>query len=147
MKEVFSQVVLLLVEQGTITLNEAYLDGIKIEANANRYTFVWGRSISKSKERIKKQLDELWNYAESVAREEFENNEPDSFEKIDQESVRRTIESIDKDLKGKQVDKKVKQKLNYACKNWPEDLNKYEQQKKHREIVTVTQKPILMLPS
>ena len=130
LKEIFSQVVLLLVEKGIITLKEAYLDGTKIEANANRYTFVWGRSISKSKDRIKKQLDELWNYAESVAREELENNEPDSFEKIDQESVLRTIESIDKALKGKQVDKKVKQKLNYARKNWPENLKKYEQQEK-----------------
>jgi len=128
LKVVFSQVVLLLVDSGIITLKEAYLDGTKIEANANRYTFVWGRSISKSKERIKKQLDELWSYAESVAREELENNEPDSFEKIDQESVLRTINSIDKALKGKQVDKKVKQKLNYARKNWPESLKKYEQQ-------------------
>jgi transposase len=130
LKEVFSQVVLLLVGKGIITLKEAYLDGTKIEANANRYTFVWGRSISKSKERIKKQLDELWNYAESVAREELENNEPDSFEKIDQESVLRTIESIDNALRGKQVDKKVKQKLNYARKNWPENLKKYKQQEK-----------------
>jgi transposase len=130
LKEIFSQVVLLLVEQGIVTLKEAYLDGTKIQANANRYTFVWGRSISKSKERIKKQLDELWRYAESVAREELENNEPDSFEKIDQESVLKTIESIDKALKGKQADKKVKQKLNYARKNWPENLKKYEQQEK-----------------
>src|SRR5512133_2994437 len=105
LKEVFSQVVLLLVDSGVITLKEAYLDGTKIEANANRYTFVWGRSISKSKERIKKQLDELWSYAESVAREELENNEPDSFEKIDQESVLKTIASIDKALKGKPVNK------------------------------------------
>jgi hypothetical protein len=130
LKEVFSQVVLLLVEKGIITLKEAYLDGTKIEANANRYTFVWGRSINKSKERIRKHLDELWNYAESVAREELENNEPDSFEKIDQESVRRTIESIDKALKGKPVNKEVRQKLNYARKNWPENLKKYEQQEK-----------------
>jgi len=130
LKEVFSQVVLLLVEQGIITLKDAYLDGTKIEANANRYTFVWGRSITKSKERIKKQLDEIWNYAESVAREELENNEPESFEKIDQESVLRTIESIDKALRDKPVNKKVKQKLNYARKNWPENLKKYEQQEK-----------------
>ena len=130
LREVFSQVVLLLVEKGTITLKEAYLDGTKIEANANRYTFVWGRSISKSKDRIKKQLDELWSYAESVARDELENNEPQSFEKIDQESIHRTIESIDKALKGKNVDKKVRQKLNYARKNWPENLKKYEQQEK-----------------
>jgi transposase len=130
LKEIFSQVVLLLVDNGIITLKEAYLDGTKLEANANRYTFVWGRSIIKSKERIRKQLDELWCYAESVARGELENNEPDGFEKINQESVRRTIECIDKALKGKPVNKEVKQKLNYARKNWPENLKKYEQQEK-----------------
>jgi transposase len=130
LKEVFRQVVLLLVDSGVITLKEAYLDGTKIEANANRYTFVWGRSITRSKERIRKQLDELWAYAESVAKEELENNEPEYFEKIDQDSVRKTIESIDNALKGKPVNKEVKQKLNYARKNWPENLRKYEQQEK-----------------
>jgi transposase len=130
LKEVFSQVVLLLVDSGVITLKEAYLDGTKIEANANRYTFVWGRSIIRSKERIRKQLDELWAYAESVARAELENNEPESFEKIDQASVKKVIESIDNALKGKPVNKEVRQKLNYARKNWPENLKKYEQQEK-----------------
>ena len=138
LRKVFSQVVLLLVEQGVITLKEAYLDGTKIEANANRYTFVWGRSITKSKERIKKQLDELWVYAESVTKEELENNEPEHFEKIDQESVERTIESINKALRDKPINKKIKQKLNYARKNWPENLKKYEQQEKILGIVTVT---------
>jgi transposase len=130
LKKVFSQVVILLVDSGVITLKEAYLDGTKIEANANRYTFVWGRSIIKSKERIKKQLDELWAYAESVAREELENNEPEHFEKIDQESIIRTISNINKALNDKPVNKKVKQKLNYARKNWPDNLRKYEQQEK-----------------
>jgi transposase len=131
LKKVFSQVVLLLVEKGVITLKEAYLDGTKIEANANRYTFVWGRSITKSKERIKKQLDDLWAYAESVAKEELENNEPEYFEKIDQDSIRQTISIINNALKDKPVNKKVKQKLDYARKHWPENLNKYEQQEKH----------------
>ena len=130
LREVFSQVVLLLVDEGIITLKEAYLDGTKIEANANRYTFVWGLSITKSKERIKKQLDELWAYAESVAREELENNEPDEFDKIDPQYIERTIENINKVLKDKPVDKKVKQKIKYAKKNWPENLKKYEQQEK-----------------
>lgn len=130
LKKVFSQVVLLLVDSGVITLKEVYLDGTKIEANANRYTFVWGRSITKSKERIKKQLDELWAYAESVAKEELENNEPEYFKKIDQDSIKRTISIINNALKDKPVNKKIKQKLNYASKNWPENLKKYEQQEK-----------------
>jgi len=59
LKKVFSQVVLLLLKKGIIILKEAYLDGTKIEANANRYTLVWGSRITKSKERIKRQLNEL----------------------------------------------------------------------------------------
>ena len=33
-------------------------------------------------------------------------------------------------LKNKPVDKKVKQKLNYAAKQWPPALDRYEQQEK-----------------
>ena len=116
LKEVFSQVVQLLVDHGHITLKEAYLDGTKIEANANRYTFVWGRAIKTSRDRIQRQLKELWSYAEQVAKEELEHNEPESFEEIDAEKVTQTIDKIDQALAGKEVDKKVKQKLNYAKK-------------------------------
>ena len=54
LKKIFNQVVLLLVDQGIINLKDIYVDGTKIEANANRYTFVWGKSITRNKERIRK---------------------------------------------------------------------------------------------
>ena len=44
-----------------------------------------------------------------------------------QRKLPRTIEQIDKALEGKEVDKKVKQKLNYAKRKWPEALDKYEE--------------------
>jgi transposase len=127
LKEVFTQVVLLLVDHGHITLKEAYLDGTKIEANANRYTFVWGRTIKYNRGRIRNQLKDLWSYAEQVAKEEMEHNEPQTFDEIDAEKVSHAIEQIDKALAGKEVDKKVKQKLNYAKQRWPEALDKYEE--------------------
>lgn len=127
LREVFSQVVHLLIDHGHITLKEAYLDGTKIEANANRYTFVWGKAIRKSRDRIQLQIEELWSYAEQVAKEELEHNEPGSFDEINAEIVSQTIEKIDRALSGKEVDKKVKQKLNYARKTWPEAMNKYEE--------------------
>src|SRR5580658_1148012 len=58
LQPIFTQVVLLLCEEGLLSLRDLYTDGTKIEANANRYTFVWGRSIQTNKERIKQQLDE-----------------------------------------------------------------------------------------
>jgi transposase len=59
LKQVFGKVVELLVEEGLVNLKEVYTDGTKIESKANRYTFVWGKAIVRSRERIKKQLEEL----------------------------------------------------------------------------------------
>ncbi len=130
LRKIFVQVVELLAEEGLLSLKEIYVDGTKLEANANKYTFVWGNSIKTNKEKMKKQLDELWQYAQSVAAEEMDNPEPPDFTAIDSKKVKETIDKIDAALADKPVDKKVKQKLNYAKKNWPENLNKYEAQEK-----------------
>ncbi len=128
LKEVFSQVVLLMVEAGLVDIKTIYIDGTKLEANANKFTFVWGKAIKKNKDRIHKQLKELWSYAESVAASELQDNDPSTYEQIDSEKVSKTIASINEALKDKPVDKKIKQKLNYAKKNWPSNLDKYKSQ-------------------
>jgi transposase len=52
LREIFSQVVLLLIGAGQLNLKEVFVDGTKLEANANKYTFVWGKAIKKNKDRI-----------------------------------------------------------------------------------------------
>jgi transposase len=52
LKEIFAQVVMMLVDSGHVSLKDVYLDGTKIEANANKYTFVWGKSIKTNRARI-----------------------------------------------------------------------------------------------
>jgi transposase len=128
LKDIFTQIVQLLAAEGLISLKEVYVDGTKIESVANRYTFVWGNSIKTNKEKINKQIDELWQYAQKVAAEELDEPEPPTFDKIDAQKVQETIEKIDSVLKDKQVSKQVRQKLNYAKKNWPANLEKYAEQ-------------------
>jgi len=43
LKEVFCEVVKMLVGAGLVSVNEIYVDGTKIEANANCYSFVWAK--------------------------------------------------------------------------------------------------------
>lgn len=128
LKDVFTQVVKLLVESGHIGLKEINIDGTKIEANANRYTFVWGNSIKNSREKIGQQLEQLWNYAEHIAAEELKDKRPSDFHPVAPDQVQQTIEQINTALTGKEVDKKVKQKLNYAQKHWPANVTKYNEQ-------------------
>ena len=130
LKPIFTQVVLLLCEEGLLSIKELYTDGTKIEANANRYTFVWGNAIKTSRERIKTQLNELWQYAQSIAASELEDTDPSGFDPIDKAKVSQTIEKINEALQDKPVSKEVRQKLGYAKKHWPSAVHKYEQQEK-----------------
>lgn len=131
LKEVFSQVVLSLHEGGYLDIKDLYTDGTKLEAHANRYTFVWAKAIQTNKSRIATQLEELWSYAQSVAKEELMDTSPCDFEKLEPKAVEKTIEAIDKALKAQpkdKVDKKKKQKVSYGKKNWPEALKRYQEQ-------------------
>lgn len=128
LKDIFSQIVLYLENQGLVSLHTVFTDGTKIEANANRYTFVWGKSINKNKERIETQLEELWNYTQQIAGEEMKDCSEVVFKAMDKEKIKSVIETIDSTLKKKKIPSKLRQKINYAKKNWPGNLEKYEKQ-------------------
>ncbi len=132
LKQFFSQIVQLLVAEGIVSLKEAvFTDGTKIESAANRYTFVWGKNIKHNKEKTKSQLDELWKYAQNLAGEERLDTAPVTFAEVNAERVEQTIASINAALaEHEDIDPKVKQKLKYAEKHWPENLRKYDWQEK-----------------
>jgi transposase len=130
LKPIFHQIVLLLCGQGLLNIKDLYTDGTKIEANANRYTFVWGRAIKNNRERIKEQLNDLWKYAQSIAASELDDTDPSGFDKIDSNEIEKTIETINAVIKDKEVKPGIKQKLNYAKKHWPAALKKYDTQEK-----------------
>ncbi len=125
LKIIFTQIVLLLEDAGHVSLQTAFVDGTKIEANANRYTFVWGKAIKKNKERIEQQLEELWNYAQQVATEELKNTDPLEFEAVNKKKVTTVLESISGALENKKIPSKIRQKISYAKKNWTDKLEKY----------------------
>ena len=54
--DIFTQVVLLLAERGFITLDVEYVDGTKIESKANKYTFVWRKSVEKNRARLQEKI-------------------------------------------------------------------------------------------
>lgn len=99
-KEVFAGVVGLLVESGLVSIKQVYVDGTKIEANANRYSFVWAKSIETNRSKMAAQIQELWDYAESVAAEELKDKRPESFQPMDPAAVAQTIGQIDTTLRG-----------------------------------------------
>ena len=53
---IFTQVVLLLAERGFITLDVEYIDGTKMESKANKYTFVWRRTVEKNRAKLQEKI-------------------------------------------------------------------------------------------
>ena len=49
---VFTQLVLVLADKGFISLDVEYIDGTKIESKANKYTFVWRKTVERNCTRL-----------------------------------------------------------------------------------------------
>ncbi|MEL6988856.1 MAG: IS1182 family transposase [Bacteroidota bacterium] len=81
-------------------------------------------------QKITTQIEELWKYAETIAKEELLDNDPTVYPELDAEQVKKTIDSINEAIKDKPVDKKIKQKLNYAKRHWPQNMAKYKEQER-----------------
>ncbi|NPV91370.1 MAG: IS1182 family transposase [Firmicutes bacterium] len=62
-EDLFLQLVHTLAEMGELSLGSVFLDGTKLEANANRYSFVWKKSTQKNEakmqEKMKQELPKL----------------------------------------------------------------------------------------
>ena len=130
LKTVFATIVKFLVVEGFVSLDVACTDGTKMEANANRYTFVWGKSIHTRISRIAEQLEEIWQYAESVTKQELRDSAPLTYQDITPEKVEKALGQIDDALNGVGADRRMKAKVRRVRKSWPEQLRKYESQGK-----------------
>ena len=62
--DIFTQVVQMLVDQKIISLDVQYVDGTKIEANANKYTFVWKKSTQTNREKLDRKVKAILAEAE-----------------------------------------------------------------------------------
>jgi len=48
----FTQVVVLLAERGFVSLDVEYIDGTKVESKANKYTFVWRKTVERNRAKL-----------------------------------------------------------------------------------------------
>lgn len=67
---IFSKVVLMLVDLGYVSLDVQYIDGTKIESAANRYSFVWRKSVEKNKLKLQAKVGNIIQQIEKGIRED-----------------------------------------------------------------------------
>lgn len=131
-KDIFTDIVLLLAEAGLVDLQDVYTDGTKLEANANRYTYVWAKRLSSSKEKIRERLEGFWAYLEGLYKAEEQEVEPLKLgKKASSEKIQETVDRInqlvsDKEIKAK-IAKEEKKNLR-AINKFADRYKRYEDQ-------------------
>lgn len=56
-EDLFCQLLMHLYELDEVNFEHVFIDGTKIEANANKYTFVWKKAVEKNDEKLTEKLD------------------------------------------------------------------------------------------
>ena len=90
---IFTQIVVLLHDEGLVSLNVQYIDGTKIESAANKYTFVWKGSTEKNKAKLEANVKSVLESAEKVLSMENADKEQ---ELTAEEMARRADNILDK---------------------------------------------------
>ena len=63
---IFTQIVLVLADKGLITLDVEYIDGTKIESKANKYTFVWRKTVERNRAKLLEKIRILLEQIDEV---------------------------------------------------------------------------------
>ncbi len=84
-------------KEGLVTLKELYIDGTKIEANANRYTFIWRGTINYHLACLLDTIDSLYTryntlLAEHSYRQKYDLGDARMFVVSGMDKVRKVIE-------------------------------------------------------
>ncbi|MFH1676833.1 MAG: IS1182 family transposase [bacterium] len=134
--EVFTAVVELLTASGHIRLENYFLDGTKIEANANKYSFVWGRATKKFKARMQKQVKELLRRIDEANEEEEKRygdrdlDEMGEDAQVTPEMIEEALGKIRKRLDEDPKDRELKKAEKKIRKDYLPRAKKYEEQEK-----------------
>ena len=126
--ELLNQMVQILIEEKQIDLSSIYIDGTKIEAYANRYSFVWRGSIEKWQEKLIEKIKEELGLSKSLIPGQVLQAVTTIFKQLRKYCKEKKIKFVYG--KGK---RKTKEQRDYEhLKEWKEKLESY---KKHLEIM------------
>lgn len=107
-EDIFTSVLELLIEEGYVKLENYFLDGTKIEANANKYSWVWAKSTKRYKQKLQEKVKQLIDQIEQVNEaENAEYGERDLEEMgpakpLDSHKLEQKIQELNRRLKAQQ---------------------------------------------
>lgn len=135
--EVFGEVLEYLIEQGYMKLEDYFVDGTKVEANANKHKVVWEKRNRRYTERLQQKIRELLVEIDAVnAAENAKYGDKDleelggSGSGMDAEKLAEKMAELNKRLVQQPENQELKQAVKTIQKDYLPRLQKYEEQKR-----------------
>jgi transposase len=135
-EEVFTLVLELLLEEGYVKLETYFVDGTKIEADANRHKVVWAKSRAKYEGRLREKVRELLKEIDAVNEaENAEYGDKDLEEMgggggIDAEKLEKKITELNQRLKEQPENKKLAKAVKKMETDYLPRQQRYEEQER-----------------
>lgn len=130
MDELFEAMILKLIEEKYITMENYFLDGTKIEANANKYSFVWKNSTEKFEAKLKEKIQETLQHIHELnqleAGAEEKETEPNAeiteqnLEAVAKE-IEEKVETLTEEIE-KETDPKIRKEKRQERSKWKKPL-------------------------
>ena len=135
-RAVFTKVLELLIEEGYVKLENYFVDGTKIGANANAHKVVWAKKTKRYKENLQEQIKILLDEIEGVnAQENEEYGEKDLEEmggngEINADKLQKKVDELNEVLKKQPENKGMKKAVKQMEKDALPRMKKYEEQER-----------------
>ena len=126
-QSLFAELVKLMVGMGYVSLDTQYVDGTKIEAVSNRYTFVWRKSVERYKENLGAKVEGiLKEIGAAIDADSAIEDGAEGFKVIDSKQLQERINELNSRIG--QLNKQQKKQVGQLEKDALPRLKKYEQQ-------------------
>lgn len=131
-EEVFYAVIEVMIKGGYIKAENLFVDGTKIEANANKYSYIWKKNVERQEEKIKDKIKNLLQHVKELQRNEDEEYGSHDLEEIEghvsAEQISNVVEELNKKISEIGQSKKISSEVNKVKKE-VEKLKKNQEQK------------------
>jgi len=133
-REVFTGVLELLIEEGYVKLENYFVDGTKVGADANLHKVVWAKKTEKYKARLREKIKVLLDEIERVNEAEQEEYGDEDLEEmggkggIDAEKLKAKVAALNERLRQQPGNKPLKKAVKTMEKDYLPRLEKYERQ-------------------
>lgn len=96
---IFTNITMMLVAEGLLSIETIFIDGTKIESVANRYTFVWKKSVEKNLDRLGIKINNLLKEINQIINNDNKTIDlPCEIKEVSEQSIRDAVNEINSKL-------------------------------------------------